>query len=73
MASLYFDILAPGEGEFTFPTADTETWELISGMDNVWKLKSDVEDPRFVWVTRVDGEEGPVLAYYYNTLVIRDE
>jgi|GEM_PF-2872383 len=70
VASLYFDIIAAGEGEFTYPRPAEETWDGYQPPYK-WHLKSEVTDRRAVWATMVDGTEGPVHWLWNSTLVVR--
>lgn len=70
VASMYFDILASGEGEFTYPRPEGETWDNYSPPYQ-WHLKSEVSEARPVWATMVDGTEGPVHWLWNSTLIVR--
>lgn len=70
VASMYFNILAAGEGEFTYPRPEGETWDHYSPPYQ-WHLKSEVTEPRPVWATMVDGTEGPVHWLWNSTLIVR--
>ena len=70
VASMYFNILASGNGEFTFPRPSDETWDNYTPPYK-WHLKSEVTEHRAIWATMVDGTVGPVPWLWNSTLVIR--
>lgn len=74
VASMFFTILQAGEGKFEYPKLELEPWTDIGNMQ--WKLQmdpSEMAEHRPVWITMVDGTDGPVRSYWDTTLIVRDE